>query len=108
MRWPSGGDAGEQRALALDRLGQRLARAGERMAAARLGEAAQQRRRVGVEEEHAHVDAAARSARAMCSGSAASAALRASMLTATRSWPASARKSTRLQRAAFAGRLSTQ
>ena len=89
MRWPSGATPREQRALALDRLGQREPVAGERMAAARLGEAPQQGRRARLQEQHAAVDAARASARARCSGSAASAALRASTLTATRSWPAS-------------------
>ena len=82
------GDAREQRALALDRLGSVRPRAGQRMAAARLGEAAQQRSRRSPRgrargTRRRALAQARRCARAARRG----AALRASTLTATRSWP---------------------
>src|SRR5438270_11500546 len=51
-------DAGEERALAIDRLGERLAVGGERMASPRFGETAQQRARIRLQVEHAGIDAA--------------------------------------------------
>ena len=52
------GDAGEQQALALDRLGEREPAAGERVPATRLGESSDERLRARLQEKQPAIDPA--------------------------------------------------